>query len=145
MKRKNQKHGTQCWASFRPEASRARPGRATSVRRAQCTPWAITAPGARWQRGCGRRLRRRGTVRSRREAPVEVGGCAKQGCGGLGLPMTRGSGEVENSGCAVVLDVGAEIPVVGDDGGVALHLQGVRGVSPWSRWGMESTGAQSAP
>jgi hypothetical protein len=59
--------------------------------------------------------------------------------------MARGSGEVADDGCAEVLNVGAEILVAGDDRGVALQLRGVRGVSPWPRWGMESTGAWSSP
>jgi hypothetical protein len=65
---------------------------------------------------------------------VEVGGCASQGCGGSGSPMTRGTGEVADDDCAAVLNIGAEIPVAGDDR-----------VSPWPRWGMESTGAWSSP
>jgi hypothetical protein len=53
---------------------------------------------------------------------VEVGGCARQGCGGSGSPTTRGGGEVADGGFTAVLDVGAEISVADDDRGVALQL-----------------------
>jgi hypothetical protein len=53
---------------------------------------------------------------------MEVGGCARQGCGGSGSPMTWGGGEVADGGCVAILDVGDEISVAGDDGGVALQL-----------------------
>jgi hypothetical protein len=40
----------------------------------------------------------------------------------LGLTNDVGGGEVSDGGCVAILDVGDEIPVAGDDGGVALQL-----------------------
>jgi hypothetical protein len=47
-----------------------------------------------------------------------------------------------DGGGAAVLDDGGEVPVAGDDGGAALQLRGVKGVSLWSRWG---GGGRKAP